>query len=406
MHSPKKTVDPLPAPIMKRYWPGKAPVYSHKTEQEEYEDETIENLNEPLAVSSDSRLQQRLQVNAQSDHSSGARRRVKYEAAEVIEKDSNGQRSQMKDQSDEEDESAILERRRRAREKARLEEEILAKEEEEEEEEDEESESSEYETDSDEDDKRRVHSFKPVYVPKSERETIAEREKLKQEEEEAKLLEKKRLIERKKESHHLLLETVKEEEELERVGAKGEIDLSDVELPDTDDDADAEKEYAAWKVREIKRIKREQDEKEMMKRDREEVERRRNLTEAQRREEDAKEPKPEKKNGKMRYLQKYYHKGVFYNDDEDIKQVLESRDFNQPTLEDLFDKTKMPEVLQVKNFGRAGQTKWTHLAKEDTTNINDIRERGYDPLATKYQNKMGGMNRPLQRPKGRTKRDL
>jgi hypothetical protein len=38
-------------------------------------------------------------------------------------------------------------------------------------------------------------------------------------------------------------------------------DLSDVEMPDTDDDKDAEKEYAAWKIRELKRVKREQDER-------------------------------------------------------------------------------------------------------------------------------------------------
>lgn len=45
------------------------------------------------------------------------------------------------------------------------------------------------------------------------------------------------------------------------------------------------------------------------------------------------------------------------------------RDFSQPTLEDHFDKTILPKVMQVKNFGRSGRTKYTHLVDQDTTNF-------------------------------------
>ena len=49
--------------------------------------------------------------------------------------------------------------------------------------------------------------------------------------------------------------------------------------------------------------------------------------------------------------------------DEDVYK----RDVTAPTLEDHFDKLVLPKVMQVKNFGRAGRTKYTHLADQDTS---------------------------------------
>ena len=43
------------------------------------------------------------------------------------------------------------------------------------------------------------------------------------------------------------------------------------------------------------------------------------------------------------------------------------RDVAVPTLEDHFDKTVLPKVMQVKNFGRSGRTKYTHLVDQDTS---------------------------------------
>lgn len=46
-----------------------------------------------------------------------------------------------------------------------------------------------------------------------------------------------------------------------------------------------------------------------------------------------------------KFLQKYYHRGSFFVQDEENR--LYQQDFAQPTLEDHFDKTKVPKIMQV-----------------------------------------------------------
>ena len=67
--------------------------------------------------------------------------------------------------------------------------------------------------------------------------------------------------------------------------------------------------------------------------------------------------------GKYKYLQKYYHCGPLYlNEESDVYK----RNFAEPTLEDHFDKTLLPKVMQVKEFGRAGRTKYSQLVDQVT----------------------------------------
>ena len=77
-------------------------------------------------------------------------------------------------------------------------------------------------------------------------------------------------------------------------------------------------------------------------------------------------------------MQKYYHRGAFYLDQARLQlrarhvtasqdETVLKRSVDEPTLEDKFNKAVLPKVMQVKDFGFAGRTKYTHLKDQDTT---------------------------------------
>merc|ERR1712088_398961 len=129
-----------------------------------------------------------------------------------------------------------------------------------------------------------------------------------------------------------------------------------------------------------------------------ELERLRNLTEEERRMELQKNPKVvtnKAAKGKYKFLQKYYHRGAFYLDNEE--DVLK-RDTTGATLEDRFDKTVLPKVMQVKNFGRSSRTKYTHLVDQDTTAF-DAAWAQESASNSKFINQhAGGMRQVFARP--------
>lgn len=83
------------------------------------------------------------------------------------------------------------------------------------------------------------------------------------------------------------------------------------------------------------------------------------------------------------FMQKYYHKGA-YLDDKMKDLELFKRDYNMPVGFDKMDKSVLPAVLQKRrgDAGKKGNSKWTHLTNEDTTNF-DPSHRVSDNIAFK-----------------------
>lgn len=403
---------------VKRYWPGKAPEWADDVDEDAHigttsgasialekafpsreEDVGIVKKDDPrLRRLAESRIDNRDEVRA--DH----RRIRQAEIVSTIEEENKRQEGL---DLEEEDEDALEERRRRIRERLlrqQQEEAALLPEEEEDEAEEEEEEESEYETDSEEE-LTGIAMVKPVFVPKSERDTVADRERLEAEERALEESVKRRLEERKVETKQIVVEKIREDEEILK-NLEVEANAADV---DTDDEVNEVEEYEAWKVREIARIKRDREAREAMLKEKEEVEKVRNMTEEERREWERKNPKPASApKQKWRFMQKYYHKGAFFQSEvDDVAATAGSdgifaRDFSAPTGEDKMNKTILPKVMQVKHFGRSGRTKWTHLVNEDTTDWNNPWTYN-DPLRAKYNAKMAGMNVPIAKPKGSKK---
>merc|ERR1719270_1725955 len=207
--------------------------------------------------------------------------------------------------------------------------------------------------------------------------------------------------ERRRQSVRMGEEEVRKTTMAERKADGDTLGLDDVNTDDENDEVESE----AWKVRELRRLKRDREEREAFVKEQAELERFRNLTEDEKRAEMKINPKEitnKAVKGKYKFMQKYYHRGAFYIDEDE--SVLK-RDVSHATLEDKFDKTVLPKVMQVKNFGRSGRTKYTHLVDQDTTQFDAAWSQESATNQKFYRGQAGGTKSNFERPTRKKDRD-
>lgn len=238
--------------------------------------------------------------------------------------------------------------------------------------------------------------LKPIFVRKQDRHSILNQKKEAEEKAKQEEIKNRKAAEERRKAALKMIETTVQRERLE--ADQSDANFESINSVKTDDESD-EVAYLNWKLRELKRNKRDKEEREAMIREKEEVERLRNMTEEERLEELRRNPKVianQQEKGKYRFMQKYYHRGAYFLDEE--KEILK-RDVAKPTLEDHFDKTVLPKVMQVKNFGRSGQTKYTHLVDQDTTDLQSPWYTKDNQSAKAFHEKHGaGMKQVFERP--------
>ncbi len=87
-------------------------------------------------------------------------------------------------------------------------------------------------------------------------------------------------------------------------------------------------------------------------------------------------------------MQKFYKKGPFYQDSSD---PIFQRNYDLLTPLEMQDKSSLPAILQKRagNYGKKGQSKYTHLTAEDTTDTNPLT-RPDESLLQYWKNKTAG----------------
>lgn len=191
---------------------------------------------------------------------------------------------------------------------------------------------------------------------------------------------------RRKEKADSMIQEQLEKDAAARAAGKKDWDddeVQEVEQVDDTDGLDPETERAAWKLRELRRVKREREAIELAEKEREEIERRRNLSAEERDAEDKEFLEAQKEEregrGKMSYMQKYFHKGAFFQDDA-AADGLANRDLMGSRIaDDVTNRELLPQYMQIRDMtqlGRKGRTKYKDLKSEDTGRWGEEAGRG------------------------------
>ena len=254
---------------------------------------------------------------------------------------------------------------------------VTASEEESGEEDGSEEESEEEESESEEEAPRRV-MIKPTFIKKGQRSGTSATKNDEETEEDSIAVEEER---RRKAADDIVEEQIRKDIAAKEAGKKNWDDDEEEDEVDDTDGLDPEAEYAAWKLRELKRIKRDREAIEERERELAEVERRKNLTEEERRAEDddfiAKQKEEKDGKAKMAYMQKYYHKGAFFQDDLKA-DGLDKRDIMGARFTDDVNRELLPQALQMRDMtklGKKGASKYRDLKTEDTGKWGQFDDR-------------------------------
>ena len=248
-----------------------------------------------------------------------------------------------------------------------------------------------------------VQVAKPIFVPKHRRNKIATQEEKEAATEDQRAKEELREEKRKLESRMMLAQVVAATiiSNTSQVDVDDEAGGSTNNPPDDEDPTDpidCELERDAWEVRELLRLFETDDLRELQQTEQREYERRKHMSDQARMEEDSvlkQYQKPEEKrdqiqNGERSNLkQRYYHRGAFYMDNkewtaDDVRHKAKEYE-RAATGDDKIDKSKLPEIMQVKGFGLARMgTKYKGLSREDTTDkgfetIHIVRKKDRNP---------------------------
>ncbi|KAM9980224.1 hypothetical protein ACTFIZ_006495 [Dictyostelium cf. discoideum] len=356
------------------------------------------NQDEPQSVE-ERKASRRRHHDNDNDNDTATTTSRRIQKTEIIKEDDNTNDTKKDDnKEEEEDDDDDDDRRRRAKERylKKKEEEQKQKELEEKqqpfkdiegESEEEGSGSSEYETDSEEDDDdddneywNQQPIFRPTFIKKDDRGTIKTDEQWEKEEQEQQAQLEREKEQRKIEAHRKLkdeLDRDRKEQEAKELEQKEEEEYDD-------EDQDGSKKLL-WIQRELERVRLEIHTRLLAEFEKKEFERRRAMTDDQILKEDPSRSRANIDNSQkkqLKFLQRDYHRGAFFQDDEYIK----NKDFSAPTGEDKFNRELLPKVMQVKNFGKAGRTKYTHLKDQDTTEKDSLWNTNYNNNNKKYNN--------------------
>lgn len=371
-----------PLKPVKRYRPGKALPEEQSSEEEEDEEE--------IAQEEERRKKEEAERRRKSQQSRPAPKATSFPASAAGKVTKGVKDVTLEDEDeegfvteDEEEEAAVAKPSTIQRPAVAGQAPAAAVESEEEEEESEEEESSEEESSEDEAPRRVL--LRPTFIKKDKRkgteeksgqpasapgvaDTAAEAEA--------------RRAQRQEKADFLVRDQL-EKEAMARLAGKKAWDedenvAAEEEALDDRDGLDPEAEYAAWKLRELKRIKRQREAIEEAEKEREEIERRRALAPEEREREDQEfiqKQKEEKEAGRGQtgFMQRYFHKGAFFRDDLE-REGLDKRNIMGARFADETNREVLPEYMQIRDMtklGRKGRTRYKDLRSEDTGRWGD-----------------------------------